>query len=44
MMNHVDSVAYRLAIRDREWKYIYDIEDPHNSKLFRVFQRIRMSA
>ena len=26
----------RLAIRDGEWKYIYDFEDPHNSKLFQV--------
>jgi arylsulfatase A-like enzyme len=36
MMNHASSVVYRLAIRDREWKYIYDIEDPRNSKLFRI--------
>jgi arylsulfatase A-like enzyme len=36
MMGHAGSVAYRLAIRDGDWKYIYDAEDPHNSKLFRV--------
>ena len=36
MMGHEDSAAYRLAIRDGEWKYIYDFEDPHNSKLFRI--------
>lgn len=36
MMGHVGSAAYRLAIRDGEWKYIYDFEAPHNSKLFRI--------
>lgn len=36
MMGHKGSAAYRLAIRDAEWKYIYDFEDPHNSKLFQV--------
>jgi arylsulfatase A-like enzyme len=36
MMNHGNSAVYRLAIRDREWKFIYDIEDPHNTKLFRI--------
>ncbi len=36
MMGHGGSAAYRLAIRDGDWKYIYDFEDPHNSKLFCV--------
>ncbi len=36
MMAHMDSAAYRLAIRDAEWKYIYDFENPHDSKLFHV--------
>jgi arylsulfatase A-like enzyme len=36
MMGHLGSVAYRLAIRDGEWKYIYDFENPHNSKLFQI--------
>jgi arylsulfatase A-like enzyme len=36
MMGHAGSAAYRLAIRDGDWKYIYDFEDPHNSKLFRI--------
>lgn len=36
MMGHLDSNSYTLCIRDSEWKYIYDLDDPHNSKLFRV--------
>jgi arylsulfatase A-like enzyme len=36
MLGHYQSAAYRLMISDGEWKYIYDIEDPHNSKLFRI--------
>lgn len=36
MMGHFESAAYRLAIRDREWKYIYDFENPHHSRLFQV--------
>jgi arylsulfatase A-like enzyme len=36
MMGHYNSTSYRLAIRDGEWKYIYDFDAPHNSKMFRV--------
>jgi arylsulfatase A-like enzyme len=36
MMGHADSAIYRLAIRDGEWKYIFDAESPRSSKLFRV--------
>jgi arylsulfatase len=36
MMGHVGSAAYRLAIRDGDWKYIFDFEQPHASKLFRI--------
>jgi len=36
MMGHDDSSSYRLAIRDGEWKYIYDFEHPRDSKLFRI--------
>jgi arylsulfatase A-like enzyme len=36
MMGHWGGAAYRLAIRDGQWKYIYDFEAPHSSKLFRV--------
>ncbi len=36
MVGHVNSVAYRLAIREDEWTYIYDFEKPHESKLFHV--------
>jgi arylsulfatase A-like enzyme len=36
MMGHEGSTSYRLAIRDGEWKYIYDFDSPHGSKLYRV--------
>lgn len=36
MMGHSASASYRLAIREREWKYRYDMDDPHNSTLFHV--------
>lgn len=36
MMGHDDSSSYRLAIRDGEWRYIYDFDYPRESKLFRV--------
>ncbi len=36
MTGHNESAAYRLAIRDGDWKYIYDFEDPHNSRLFNL--------
>jgi arylsulfatase A-like enzyme len=36
MTGHLGSTLYRLAIREGEWKYLYDLDDPHNSKLFRV--------
>jgi arylsulfatase A-like enzyme len=36
MMGHNNSTSYRLAIRDGEWKYIYDFDAPHGSKIFRL--------
>ena len=36
MMNHRNSFSYLLAILDDSWKYIYDIDDPHRSKLFHI--------
>jgi arylsulfatase A-like enzyme len=36
MMGHNNSTMYRLAIRDGDWKYIYDLDQPRHSKLFRV--------
>jgi arylsulfatase A-like enzyme len=36
MMGHRRSSSYRLAIRDGAWKYIYDFDHPHSSKLYRV--------
>ena len=36
MLGHFNGSSYKLAILDGEWKYIYDLEDPHHSKLFRV--------
>ena len=36
MFAHRDSPSYMLAIHDGEWKYIYDIDDPHHSKLFHL--------
>lgn len=36
MMGHDDSSSYRLAIRDGEWKYIYDFDYPRESKLFNI--------
>lgn len=36
MMGHLGSAAYRVAIRDGEWKYIYDFEAVHESKLFHL--------
>jgi arylsulfatase A-like enzyme len=36
MMGHIGGAVYRLAIRDGDWKYIYDIENPQKSELYRV--------
>jgi arylsulfatase A-like enzyme len=36
MLGTRNSANYLLAIRDREWKYIYELENPHHSKLFHV--------
>jgi hypothetical protein len=36
MLAHPNSIAYRLAILEGGWKYIYDLEAPHDSQLFRV--------
>jgi arylsulfatase A-like enzyme len=36
MFGHRGSCAYRLALRDEDWKYIYDLENPHDSKLYNL--------
>ena len=36
MLGHENSFSYRLAILDGDWKYIYDLEDPLHSQLFRL--------
>ncbi len=38
MLGHPDASRYLIAIREGQWKYIHDIEDPLKPKLFDVLQ------
>lgn len=36
MLAHPDGASFMVAILDGEWKYVYDLDKPHHSRLFRI--------